>query len=306
MATQSWFKGALSLLVVCGIPACAPGSDSIDDAETDRDDAIINGTTATAFPEAVLVNMFFDGQLGAYCSGSLIAPRVVLTAGHCVHGIDQWQVKAPFAQNQVANATSGETFDWNTDSEEVDPSMHDIGLVFLDTPITLASYPTIPTSHVTFGSKIQNIGRIHNGSVSTTKLYIGAQISAVDGKNFGFPFSYASNEIIESGDSGGPVVKPGTHEIVAVNSGAGGGTEVLARTDLLATWIAQEIATKGGGSSGTTTPPPASACGNITFEGTCSGNTVKWCENDQVHQLSCASSHKTCGFDSANSYYNCL
>jgi hypothetical protein len=41
---------------------------------------------------------------------------------------------------------------------------------------------------------------------------------------------------------------------VAVNSGAGGGTEVLARVDLLRDWILGKVAAHGGG--GPTEPPP--------------------------------------------------
>src|SRR6266478_6397750 len=105
---------------------------------------IINGSTATAYAEGALVNMSKNGQVVAACSGSVVAPSVVLTAGHCVAGFTGWTVRAPFAQNQSANASSGETFDWKDNgSENVDPNAHDIGLVYLATPINLASYPAL-------------------------------------------------------------------------------------------------------------------------------------------------------------------
>src|SRR5688500_14095964 len=44
---------------------------------------IINGNPAFDYPEAVLINM--DSSA---CSGALIAPSVVLTAGHCVYGFN--------------------------------------------------------------------------------------------------------------------------------------------------------------------------------------------------------------------------
>src|SRR5688572_20386990 len=88
---------------------------------------IVNGTPATAYPEAALVDMYRNGRMGSICSGAVIAPRVVLTAGHCVAGFTSWRIKTPFAGNQSADSSGGETYDWrDTGSQNVNPNWHDI------------------------------------------------------------------------------------------------------------------------------------------------------------------------------------
>src|SRR4051812_39020119 len=165
----------LSLAVLAAqsalLAACfAAGPDSTEGGENteSRGRPIIGGTAATAFPEAVLVDMKQNGQITAACSGSLIAPRVVLTAGHCVYQYNGWNIKAPFANNQAATATSGATYDWTNAAETVNPNMHDIGLIFLDQPISISTYPTIATSKVADNSQVVNIGRIGSGILSNT------------------------------------------------------------------------------------------------------------------------------------------
>ena len=259
---------------------------------------------------------YCNNPAGAACSGSLIAPDVVLTAGHCVRfGCQRtsdpntncvpttggnypfWFVSAPFA-GQQSQATQGAVFDWQSFSESVDPNHHDIGLVFLDRPITIASYPTIPTGPVADGSQLQNLGRIHDGSGQggvTESMWIGPAVQ-VGSAAPQFAFDYYAQDVIESGDSGGPDVVPGTHVIAAVNSGGGaGGPEIMARTDLLSDWIQQQIASHGGTTSSTsvtsssTTASTGAAgedcqtCGNaaLTPTGAC-GSPLVTCENDQA------------------------
>ncbi|HEX3693909.1 MAG TPA: trypsin-like serine protease [Polyangia bacterium] len=235
------------------------GPDQESLSEGGQASPIINGSTASAYPESALVNMSKNGQVVAACSGSVIAPSVVLTAGHCVAGFTGWSVRAPFAQNQTSTSTSGETFDWkDTGSENVNPNAHDIGLVYLASPINLATFPALAGSALADGSQVVDLGRINNGTLSSTALFVSSAITVRGAANQGFPFDYVSTDVIESGDSGGPVEVPGLpspHKIVAVNSGAGSGTQVLARVDLLASWIAGKIAAHGGGGN-TTTPPP--------------------------------------------------
>ena len=248
---------------------CTVAHGGVDDTEVESSKPtsapIIGASKASAYPEAALVDMYKGGVLQAACSGSVIAPQVVLTAGHCVDGFDSWKIRAPYTASgvQTAQSSGGTTYDWaEGGSETVNPNHHDIGLIFLKTAITLTTYPTLATSAVANGTKIYNLGRINSGTLSNTDMYIGAATAVNGASSSGFPYDYISTDIIQSGDSGGPDILVGTHQIVSVNSGAGGGTQVLARVDLLSSWIQSQIAAHGGsgggggGGGGGTTPPP--------------------------------------------------
>ena len=85
------FLAVLLTSTVAGVTACSAGAGN----DGSRPANIVGGVRASDHPEAVLVDMD-----GAACSGSLIAPRVVLTAGHCVDGSSVWTITAPYAGGQ--------------------------------------------------------------------------------------------------------------------------------------------------------------------------------------------------------------
>ncbi len=314
-------RSPLALLLLAAIgalgSACAPASSSSseealaeegEDAEQDER-SIIGGQSASAYPESVLIDMAQNGQLVSICSGAVIRPRVVLTAGHCVHGFDGFLVEAPFV-GVTAQATAAAVFDWNNDGEFVDPNQHDVALILLDRDVPLQTYPTFATQRLSWGSQVKNIGRIDDGEASWSSLFIGAAVTVNDGAQRGFPYAYVSSEKIQSGDSGGPVVQSGTHHIVAVNSGSGGGTQVLARVDLVAPWIQQQVAAWEGGETGggevEPPPEPEDPCGGVTYEGECSSSReVTWCEGGEVKTMRCTG-QKRCKLNQAAGYYDCL
>ena len=232
-----------------------PGADT-DNFERPLPQPIKGGSGAADYPEAVLINLQSAKGNGS-CSGSLIAPTLVLTAGHCLTDFGQAEVVAPYASpQQSAMGYKAAVLDYTDTGGSVNPNQHDVGVIFLSQPIQLTHYLQLDPNAVTIGTtQANNIGRINNGQLSQTDLFIGPTITLGDGNPVGFPYAYYSNEITEPGDSGGPVVLPGPapRTVVAVCSGGGNGSQLMARLDQVHDWLQQQLAIAGGGGSGSST-----------------------------------------------------
>jgi hypothetical protein len=226
---------------------------------------IIGGVVASAYPEAAYLNIDATTTSMYVCSGTLIAPKVVLTAGHCVDGHSKWEV---YVAGAYRVATRKAVYDWyENGSDAVNPKHHDIGLLFLNEAVKITTYPTIATTKLAENAAATCVGRVDNGVVKSGAYQANTAVSS--GDSVGYPYAYKSSVVIQKGDSGGPVFKKGTHEIAAVNSGANTSVQVLARVDLLASWIAQQIASEAstgssasaGGSGGASARGGSSAVG---------------------------------------------
>jgi V8-like Glu-specific endopeptidase len=248
------------IAVVAGVGvslACSADEDFDSGAASVTFEPIIGGVAATQYPEAAYLNIDMTVSGGYACSGTLIAPRVVLTAGHCVDTHKKWEV---YVAGAYRLSTSAAVYDWNEQgAQTVNPAHHDLGLVFLADAVNLSSFPTLSKTKAADGSAALNVGRVLNGVVESAEYQAATTLSAAD--KVGYPFDYYSSVVIQPGDSGGPVFLKGTHVIAALNSGAGGNTQVLARVDLLSDWLNAQIAAHpvasaaggAGGAGGTST-----------------------------------------------------
>ncbi len=213
---------------------------------------IIGGTKATAYPEVALVDLFKNGKTAGTCSGVVVAPKVVLTAGHCVHGFNGWRIITPFATPQTRITKSSLTT-YTGDGITPHPNENDMGLLFVAEAFALQSFPLLGKEKLADGTMVVSVGRVRDGYVSDHDLSVGKAVSIADATAIGFPNDYQTQQVNEADDSGGPVMLPGVapHTIVAVNAGIGYETQLLARLDRVAGWVSDQIASHGGpGESG--------------------------------------------------------
>ncbi|TKC98849.1 trypsin-like serine protease [Polyangium fumosum] len=253
--TRISLRTALIVLLTAGtvtlagcVVATEPEENMFEEDTSSSSDAILNGTSVTEkYPEAATI----DVGTSPLCSGTLIAPMVVLTAGHCVLGSTTLTVKVG-AESRTT--TGSAVYDWTSGSSK-NPAQHDVALLFLSKPIWLMWYPTIEQTAVLANTPVTNVGRIHNGPTSTLwgadvyDLNDGTMIGAPPPYSGTFAFDYWASNVLEKGDSGGPVFIKDTHRIIAVNSAVatlGNGKQIglLARVDLLHGWIMQQIAAR--------------------------------------------------------------
>jgi agmatine deiminase len=55
---------------------------------------------------------------------------------------------------------------------------------------------------------------------------------------------------------------------------------------------------------GVPTDAPPTGCGNITYEGCCDGETLKYCENNAIQTIDCTQ-NPSCGWQASAGYYDC-
>ena len=106
-------------------------------------------------PHVVLLILDIGGSPAFRCSGTLISPTVLLTAGHCTDGAtggrvwfdaDEVTVRAsgyPFGGSGAVEFSSIHT------SPNYNPAaffLNDVGVIILDTPVYRATYGTLPTA----------------------------------------------------------------------------------------------------------------------------------------------------------------
>ena len=251
-----------------GAPASAEGDDggavSVDEVE------IVGGVPDRNRDPAVIA-VEIEGD--ALCTGTLVAPRVVLTARHCVSRTAH-EIACPASGSQITGdrdpsklaILSGDdpkTAEVVAHGAEivVPPERlicdHDVAFIVLDQAVTHIKPAAIATKGAAKGDRVRAVGyglTATDGTSAGTKL-VREHVKVLDVS----AAEFLVGEATCSGDSGGPAIDETTGEIVGVVSRGGPACEgpgvhnVYTRVDVFAGLFEKALAAAGGSAH-----PPAS------------------------------------------------
>lgn len=245
-----------------------PAHDTVLTAGSAERPRVTTATTTTPRPSPILP---FNAKLTSHdiptpgggirngaCSGSLIAPEWVVTAGHCFHDVHSTRVSGAPPYHMTVTVGKLKDSDPGGESAQVvdvrQSPVNDLAVVRLDTPITDITPIALADKPPTVGQPLQFAGW---GSLSPTVVAPSDHL-----KRGRFTVARVSGTTLDAAptvprtvenspckdDSGGPFFvsaddKTGTL-VAIVDDGPAcpqPGLEVIARVDVVAAWIHQQM-----------------------------------------------------------------
>src|SRR3954468_20898745 len=144
-------SACIASLAAVALAACAPSTEPVARLQpTDGPSRITYGTLdGNSHPAVVLLVMDIAGAPAFRCSGTLLSPRVVLTAGHCAGEPGEFSGMRIFTESDVENGNNNypfagpntiEAVEWHSHPlfTEAQFFLHDVGVVLLSKAVKLA------------------------------------------------------------------------------------------------------------------------------------------------------------------------
>jgi V8-like Glu-specific endopeptidase len=191
------------ILVLLGLAACQQGPIPANGFRS----RIINGT-----PDTVHVAVVDLDLGGGFCSGTLIAPRAVLTAGHCLEGPIGW-VKVFFGDAMGGPGTTINAVWWGAHPSFKDTLPwgtleHDVAMIILekDGPVTPMAWQSTPLPNMIGQTGVMvgyGVTDAANQTGSGGRRQVSLQILDQDAK---FLYYGDGSSGTCQGDSGGPTL----------------------------------------------------------------------------------------------------
>ncbi len=300
-------KTMIALALVSGaLAGCQAAPTDAQDTER-QSGAVINGTREptnvplTPGQQLGVVYITSPGNPGSsWCSGTLIAPRLVSTAKHCVgrnrmavgFGRDPSRSDPVIAASQVHNHPQRDVtiLVLEQDATVVVP---EVEIIPMNRRILSQTDMGAPVEVGGYGQTRDNSrrGRWFGGLSIANMTQGNLTVYANRERNFCF------------GDSGGPVFmndpRGGAVTAAVISAIQDDGTCLgygyVERLDYLMDWV-DGIAAQA---------TPDGGCAGIPYEGRCQGDVAQWCEGTTVIEQDCGASGVQCSFINEQEGYGC-
>lgn len=305
-----WNRVCVLVTISVALTACHMDDDGASADYGQQVQPIVNGTR-----EPLAVDLTDGQQLAIgwlhqagyppapFCTGTIISPRVVATAAHCVEGVSPRQVG--FGVGMDTTAPDGV---FTVDEVHVHPSLDAALLVLSESAIEavpgLVPIPAnvdTPSSDL-IGTPVQAGGYGQTRDPERTgRWFATVYLSRVDPTQV--VVDGRGDQGICFGDSGGPVIAeiaPSQVRLLGVES-HGDGTcvdiDYLTRLDVIWDDFVEPVV--GG-------EVTVDGCDPLSFEGLCEGEVAEWCQDGYVLRRDCGSLGTSCGLTNESTGFGCV